>query len=125
MCMTTTPPRAAALVALAALLFGCFGNPPGVAGVAGTAPAPNTLWTPPPREHLAAAVPALPPDLAARVQQLKLTDVIDIALRNNTATRASWAQARAAAAGYGAAPGQWGPTLSIDPAARTLQRAPP
>ena len=99
MCMTTTSPRAAAFVALAALSLGCFGNPPGVAGVAGTAPAPNTFWTPPPREHPApttAAIPTLPPELAARVQQLKLTDVIDIALRNNTATRASWAQARAA-----------------------------
>jgi len=127
MCMTTTPPRAAALVALAALLLGCFGNPPGVAGVAGTAPAPNVFWTPPPQrdaESARAPLPALPPELAARVQQLKLTDVIDIALRNNTATRASWAQARAAAAGYGAAQGQWWPTLSIDATASTLKRAP-
>jgi len=116
-----------ALIALAALLLGCFGNPPGVAGVAGTAPAPNVFWTPPPQRDAQSApapLPALPPELAARVQQLKLTDVIDIALRNNTATRASWAQARAAAASYGAAKGQWWPTLSIDATASTLKRAP-
>jgi len=127
MCMTTTSPRAAAFVALGALSLGCFGNPPGVAGVAGTAPAPNTFWTPPPQRDAQSApapLPALPPELAARVQQLKLTDVIDIALRNNTATRASWAQARAAAASYGAAKGQWWPTLSIDATANALKRAP-
>src|SRR6266581_3825408 len=116
-----------ALIALAALLLGCFGNPPGVAGVAGTAPAPNTFWTPPPQrdaESAPAPLPALPLELAARVQQLQLTDVIDIALRNNTATRVSWAQARAAAASYGAAKGQWWPTLSIDATASALKRAP-
>jgi hypothetical protein len=31
----------------------------------------------------------MPPDLAERVSQLKLSDVIDIALRNNTATSAA------------------------------------
>ncbi len=42
-----------ACVALAGLLLGCFGNPPGVAGVAGTAPAPNVFWTPPPQREAA------------------------------------------------------------------------
>src|SRR2546426_746653 len=40
-------PRARALAALALTLGGCLSNPPGVRGVAGTAPAPNVFWTPP------------------------------------------------------------------------------
>src|SRR6185312_9050864 len=85
-------------LAASALLLGC--GTPGVRGVAGTAPAPNVLWTPPSRQPAAAPAappPELPPDLAGRIAQLKLTDVIDIALRNNTATSAAWADARAAA----------------------------
>src|SRR6266480_5783304 len=84
-------------VAASGLLLGC--GTPGVRGVAGTAPAPNVLWTPPPPRQAAAraaASPELPPDVARRIAQLKLTDVIDIALRNNTATSAAWADARAA-----------------------------
>src|SRR2546430_15647489 len=102
-------------IATAALLLG-WGTP-GVRGVAGTAPAPNVLWTPPPPRQPAAAPaapPELPPDLAGRIAQLKLTDVIDIALRNNTATSAAWADARAAAATYGAARGQYYPTISLN-----------
>jgi len=114
-----------ALIAVAGLLVGCFGTP-GVSGVAGTAPAPNVFWTPPPQHDAApqSSLATLPPDLAERVQQLKLSDVIDVALRNNTATRASWALARAAAASYGAAKGQWYPTIAIDGAATAIKTAP-
>jgi len=116
------------LVAIGGVSLACFGTP-GVRGVAGTAPAPNVFWTPPRVPEGASAsgpssLPELPPDLAERVEQLKLTDVIDIALRNNTATRASWAQARAAAATYGAAKGQWWPTISVDGTVNALKRAP-
>ena len=112
-------------MALAALPLGC--GTPGVRGVAGTAPAPNVLWTPP-RDATAATQPApppaLPPDLAERVAQLKLADVIDIALRNNTATSAAWADARAAAASYGAAKGQRYPTIAASGAVQTLKTVP-
>src|SRR6267143_2585697 len=87
-------------IVTSAVQLGC--GTPGVRGVAGTAPAPNVLWTPPgagqPSTALAAP-PELPPDLAGRIAQLKLADVIDIALRNNTATSAAWADARAAEIG--------------------------
>jgi outer membrane protein TolC len=59
-----------------------------------------------------------------RVQQLTLTDVVDVALRNSTVTSAAWAQARAAAASYGAARGQYFPTLTLDGAITTLKSAP-
>src|SRR5947208_16937256 len=95
-------------VAAAAVLLGC--GTPGVPGVARTAPAPNVFWTPPPppsppppaplrtRADTSRAPAGLPSDLAQRVQALTLTDIVDIALRNNTATAAAWADARAAAA---------------------------
>jgi TolC family type I secretion outer membrane protein len=67
---------------------------------------------------------SLPPDLAARVAQLQLTDVIDLALRNNTATSAAWADARAAAASYGSAKGQYYPTVALSGAATTLKTVP-
>src|SRR6266516_6363843 len=111
-------------IATAALLVGC--GTPGVRGVAGTAPAPNVLWTPPPTRQPAAAPAApaldLPPELAGRIAGLKLTDVIDIALRNNTATSAAWADARAAAATYGAAKGQYYPTIAVNGTATAIRR---
>lgn len=113
--------------ALAGLLVGCFGNPPGVGGVAGTAPAPNVRWTPPSEPAAAtrsAAPPGLPPDLAERIAQLRLADVIDIALRNNAATTAAWADARAAAASYGAAKGQYYPTLALDATVEGIKTVP-
>src|SRR6266480_1560079 len=105
-------------IATAFLLLGC--GTPGVRGVAGTAPAPNVLWTPPPTRQPAAAPAApaldLPPELAGRIAGLKLTDVIDIALRNNTATSAAWADA------YGAAKGQYYPTIALGGTAQAIKR---
>src|SRR5881398_2889009 len=117
-------------IATSAVLLGC--GTPGVRGVAGTAPAPNVLWTPPrpppppppgqPAAAHAALPPELPPDLAARIAQLRLTDVIDIALRNNTATSAAWADERAAAATYGAAKGQYYPTIALNGTVTAIRR---
>src|SRR5438132_5951276 len=110
-------------VAASAVLVGC--GTPGVRGVAGTAPAPSVRWTPPAPSQPAAPLPAppqLPPDLTGRIAQLKLTDVIDIALRNNTATSAAWADARAAARTYGAAKGQYYPTIVLGGTAQAIKR---
>ncbi|HET7584751.1 MAG TPA: TolC family protein [Gemmatimonadaceae bacterium] len=83
------------------------------------APAPGRAWTPP-STTTAAATPAaappsapvqLPPDIADRVQHLTLDDVVDIALRNNPVTQASWATARAAADLYQAEKGAYYPTV--------------
>ena len=105
----------------AALLASC--GTPSVRGVAGTAPAPNVAWTPPRRPAAPAPLaPGLPPDLASRIARLTLTDVIDIALRNNTATSAAWADARSAAASYGAAKGQYYPTVIADGTVQAIKR---
>jgi outer membrane protein len=95
-------------------------GPPRVSGAAGAPPAPNVPWQPPPGavkpESLVtrATVMAIPPDLAERVQKLSLADVVDLALRNNPVTRASWAQAREAADVLGSSRGQYYPTIDGD-----------
>jgi outer membrane protein TolC len=53
----------------------------------------------------------LPPDIAPRVGELALADVVDLALRNNPQTQLSWSQARAGAATYGAASAAYLPTV--------------
>jgi len=102
-------------LALAALLAaGCASGPPRVGGVAGTAPSPDVPWTPPARVAAAAAAagPAIPPEAVAdRLARLTLAEVVDIALANSPATRAAWADAKAAAGGYGAARGSRLPTI--------------
>jgi outer membrane protein len=42
-----------------------------------------------------------------------LADAVQLALQNNPATRVAWANARAAAAGYGSARGAWFPRLDL------------
>jgi outer membrane protein len=104
---------------------GCEMGPPRVNGAPGAPPAPNVPWKAPPGaikpEPLITAVTALavPLDLAQRIQQLALADVVDLALRNNPATRASWSQARASADLLGSARGQYYPSIN---GAATLSR---
>jgi outer membrane protein len=45
---------------------------------------------------------------------MTLAQIVDLALRNNPATRLSWAQARSAASEYGVSRGQLFPTLTLD-----------
>ncbi|HJP58683.1 MAG TPA: TolC family protein [Gemmatimonadaceae bacterium] len=99
------------------IVAGC-GRPPRVNGAAGASPSPSVPWQPPANAVKAeplvppAQLAAIPPDLAERVRQLTISDVVDIALRNNPATRASWSQARAAAFTFGSERGQYYPTVS-------------
>ena len=98
-------------------IAGC-GNPPRVNGVAGAPPSPNVEWKAPAGAIkpepvvIPAIVTAVPADLQERIRQLSLVDVVDLALRNNPATRASWAQARAAASLFGSARGAYYPTVN-------------
>ena len=108
---------------LCAVLAGCV-HAPSVDGVAGVSPAPETPWTPPRRAvDTTGAAPAtpIPADLAERVRSLTLTDIIDVALRNNPTTRIAWANARAAAAAYGSRKGQYYPTIDGDVTATRLK----
>lgn len=118
-------PVVASVFFLLGLAAGCTGVPR-VSGSAGTAPAPNVPWTPPARlepagDTLGIAARQLPPDLAERVNHLTLADIVDIGLRRNPQTRIAWANARAAAATYGAARGAWFPTIDADISGTRLQ----
>jgi len=98
------------------LTAGC-GNPPRVNGAAGVSPAPSVPWTPPAGAVKAepaitvAETNAVPSDLVHRLQALTLGDIVDLALRNNPATRASWSQARASASLLGSARGAYYPSF--------------
>lgn len=120
-------PAAAVGLTLAVSLFaaGCVGTP-SVSGVAGTSPAPSRPWTPPPEHrpdtsHAVAPPIAIPPDIAERVSRLTLSDIVDLALRNNPATQLSWENARAAAAAYGSQRGAWYPTIDAQVGATRLK----
>ncbi len=103
-----------AMVSVGAL-SACVHNPPDFGGRPSTPRAPNSYWRPPKRAITPDSVPhvAIPPDLEAKVQQLTLPDVVDIALSNNPLTRQSYAQARAAGATVGAVYGRYLPQVTV------------
>ena len=108
-------------ISLARLLAGptllaaaCVHNAPSIEGSAPVPAGPSTRWTPTESVKQAAAADArrvapTPTD----VRQLTLPEVVDLALRNNPATRVSWSQARAAADVYGSAEGKYYPSLAL------------
>lgn len=119
------PRGTAVLLFILALGGGCTGVP-SVGGVPGASLAPNIPWTPPaalasPPDTVAKAAGQLPADLAERINHLTLADIVDIGLRRNPQTRIAWANARSAAASYGAARGAWLPTIDADISASRLQ----
>ncbi len=102
----------------------CAPPTPRIDGVPGAPPAPERPWTVPSSARTPPPPPtppdATPIDLALRtdsaniggVTQLSMTDVIDLSLRSNPATRESWATARAAVDQYGSARGSLFPTIN-------------
>jgi outer membrane protein TolC len=107
------------LVPLAAVLafLGCALSPPRVQNVPATSPAPTVAWVPP----VSAVQKPAKTGLAVPIEQIQnkvskftLADAVNIALQNNPATRAAWADARAAAARYGSARGAWYPKVDLN-----------
>ncbi len=122
-------PRCAAVLVL--LLTACTPALPGPGGAPATSPAPETPWSPPPARAVS-PVPApqgpapptqVPTDFSDRIRRLQVGDVVDLALRNNPSTRQAWANARAAAAAYGAARGAYYPQLDADMTTSRIQTA--
>jgi outer membrane protein TolC len=112
----------------AALLVACAPNRPSIGGRPVAPLTPDSYWTAPPGEIAAlpavtrAASPAPMPNLA----RLSLADVVDLSLRNNPATRISWAQALSAADEYGAVRGALFPSVTADvSASRSLALSTP
>jgi outer membrane protein len=126
--MMCTPSRIlSAVAALIAVSSAACVSAPRVNGGASTPKAANAPWTPPPgatkSEAAVTVAPKLPvtPDIIARIQQLTLVDVVDLALQNNPATRASWFQARAAADVLGSARGRYFPTVDANATAARIR----
>jgi len=100
-----------------------------VNGAPAAATSPNVPWKAPAGAIKAEApattspTAAVPSDLAARIQKLTLMDVVDLALRNNPATRASWSQARAAADVLGSTSGRYFPTIDASATASRTKSA--
>jgi outer membrane protein len=118
--------RATLAMIVAGLTSGCLATP-GVGGGAGTSSSPSTFWVPP-APHAAPApanrIASLPSNLQAGLDSLTLADVIDIALRHNTTTRAAWETARSAAFNLGSARGAWLPNLDAQASVTTLKTVP-
>ena len=112
-------------IATLGIVSACAPALPSVAGAPGVSSTPAVLWPvpegartpapPPPPPQSPAATAALASDApaAGASMELSLPAVVDLALRNDPATRESWALARSAAASYGAARGALFPTLNV------------
>lgn len=82
-----------------------------------TPPDPAHPWRPaadalPPAEPPSRGI-EIPPRYLEAGRGLTLAEIVDLALRNNPETRASWAAARAAAADLGSEQGAWWPQLDL------------
>ena len=112
------------VVAAAVGVVDCTAGTPRIDGVPGAPAAPSTTWTvpaaartpppPPAPQRAREATAAFETDSATEggAQDLSMTDVVDLALRNNPSTRESWATAVAAADEYGASRGALFPTVN-------------
>jgi outer membrane protein len=97
-------------------LSGCAHVTNRVQGVPLTSPSHAVPWTPPKRENLkpVESRPAAPDGRAGElIKRLTLAEAVDIALQNNPATRISWNNARAAAAGYKTTLGSLYPSVNV------------
>lgn len=108
------------------LLVACAPSLPGPSGARPVAVRPDTLWTPPDNQPTAWPTSerrALPEGIADRRTALTLEDIVGLALEGSPDARAAWANARARAAAYGAARGDWFPTITGDVSATRLKTA--
>jgi outer membrane protein len=108
------------LVFLAALFAGCSTTVTEPSVARSVAPAPGRPWQPP-ADAMPPAPPAakekepgIPPEYLKEGATLSLGQVVDLALRNNPATRQAWFDARAAAAELGSKYSAWYPSLELD-----------
>ena len=101
---------------------GCAHTPPWIFGAPGTSPQSATPWNPPKqaieqvrvfeKDTGKAGLEGIPKTALNHLQNLSLSDIVDIALRNSDQTRQAWAQARAAAATYGSKRGSYFPSIA-------------
>jgi len=105
---------AAALLAVA----GCSLLPPSRSVDAGAPPEPGRQWQPVEEARLPAPTPPpappIPPEYLRPGATVSLSQVLDLALRNNPLTRTSWFLARSAAADLGSKKSEYFPDFELD-----------
>jgi outer membrane protein len=97
-------------------LSGCAHVTNRVQGVPLNSPSPAVPWTPPKRENpkpIETQPAAQVGPAGELIKRLTLAAAVDIALQNNPATRITWNDARAAAAGYKATLGSLYPGVNV------------
>lgn len=106
------------IIACTLLLPGCMRYPTERSINKWVAPAPDHVWTPPPVSESQNPAKAkqidIPKDLLKPGTKWQLTDIIDIALRNNPDTKAAWHAARSAAADWLSQKGNNYPQINAD-----------
>ncbi len=117
-------PRSYVPLFAAVVLLACAPGVPRIDGQPAVSPGRSEPWRVPESARTPAPPPEPPASPAAsaalksdssrevRDEQLSLADVVDLALKNNPATRESWAAASAAANTYGAARGELFPNIN-------------
>ena len=120
------------------LLTAACSPPKSIGGAPAVAPSPSTEWTAEKKTgggepfnstetSRATRGAVIPSDVSTRITRLTVVDVVDLALSNSPQTRATWADARAAAATYGSAEGHLYPWLELDGSggpSKTISSAP-
>lgn len=92
-------------------------------------PSRDNIWRPEKWEKVDPipdeVLPGLTPDLSAHMDNLTLTQLVDVALRNSPVTGQTWADARSAAAAWGRARSDYYPYLDgeVDGAAGKIARS--
>lgn len=111
-------PAAVSLAAAILLGAGCSHVRPARSIDESVSPKPGALWSPPPQGRAPAPAPTPAPQIPEKYLKGDATptlpEVIDLALRNNPATRAAWFEARSAAADLGSKRAEFFPTVSLD-----------
>jgi outer membrane protein len=97
-------------------ISGCLHRPDNESLNDWVAPSSDRVWTPPAETISKSPKPAkpvdIPKDLLTPGKKWRLTEIIEIALRNNPQTRATWYAARAAAADWLSKKGTYYPSLN-------------
>lgn len=105
--------------AAAVLAAGCAHLSPESSILKSVAPAPAVPWTPPPQGRapqtpVAQKKVEIPEEYTRPGATLSLAQLVDVALRNNPATREAWHFARAAAAEVGIKRAEFFPAVELD-----------
>ena len=113
--------KSRAVAGIAAVLLavaGCSSLPPGRSADDGVSPAPERPWQPVSEARLPAPTPPPAPAIPSEYLQpgttLSLSQILDLALRNNPLTRTAWFFARSASADLGSRRSEYFPTIELD-----------